>query len=87
MMYDGWGSGGWGGWTVIVLTMVFVAAVIIGIVFLVRGMSGDRAGSSRGPASPTASPEGDATDVVRRRYAAGEINREEYLEKLRDLDG
>lgn len=86
MMYDWWGYGAWAGWIAIVLTVVFLAAIIVGIVFLVRGMSGDSRGS-QGQASPTARLGGDARDIVRRRYAAGEIDREEYEQKLRDLDG
>ena len=35
---------------------------------------------------PTAGSEADARDISRRRYAGGEIGREEYLRKLRDLD-
>ena len=86
MMYDWWGHGGWGVWITIVLTMVFLAVLIIGIVFLVLGISRGRTGSSQGSAPPIPSPGGDARDIVRRRYAAGEIEREEYEEKMRDLD-
>jgi putative membrane protein len=87
MMHDWWGSGGWGGWITIMLAMVFLAVIIIGVVLLVLGISRGRTDTGQGPAPPTTGPEGDARDVVRRRYAAGEIEREEYLQKLRDLDG
>ena len=87
MMYDWWGSDSWGGWITVVLTVVFLTVVIIGVVFLALGISRGRTDGNQRSAPPTASPEGDATDIVRRRYAAGEIDREEYLQKLRDLGG
>ena len=86
MMYDCWGSGGWGGWITMVLTVVFLTAVIIGVVFLVLGISRGRTDANPGSAPPITSPEGDARDIVRRRYAAGEIDREEYEQKMRDLE-
>jgi uncharacterized membrane protein len=87
MMYDWWGFGGWGVWITIVLTVVFLAAVIIGIVLLVLGLSRGRAESGAGPAPPIPGAAGDARDIVRRRYAAGESDREEYQQQLRDLGG
>ena len=78
--------GGWGGgyWVMFLLSIVFIVAVIVGIVFLVRGTSGGGTGGGpmeRQPQAPRESPE----ELVRRRYAAGEIDREEYEQKLRDL--
>ena len=87
MMYD-WGEGGdWGGWITMLLTVLFLAAAVIGVVFLVLGISRGRTDSSPESAPPTSGPESDARDIVRRRYASGEIDREEYLQKLRDLGG
>jgi putative membrane protein len=82
-MMNGWGGMGGGGWLVVLLLMVVVAAVIVGIVFLVRGLgSGGTAGGSTPPQTGAReSPE----EVLKRRYAAGEIDREEYEQKLRDL--
>ena len=71
----------------IVLAMLFLAVVIIGVVFLVRGIWGDRTDRDERSAPSTIGAASDARDIVRRRYAAGEIDREEYLQKLRDLDG
>ena len=91
MMWDGngyWGHGaGWGEWVMLLFMIVFVVAVIVAIVFLVRylGQSSGSAASAAG-ASPTPlnAPE-SPKDVLKRRYAAGEIEREEYLQKLGDL--
>ncbi len=70
-----------------VLTVLFLAAVVIGVVFLVLGISRGRTDGSPESAPPTTGLESDARDIVRRRHASGEIDREEYLQKLRDLGG
>jgi putative membrane protein len=86
MVMMDWGGGMWGGgnWIMFLLSIAFLAAVIVGIVFVVRALAGSGAGGDR-QASPREreTPE----ELVRRRYAAGEIDREEYEQKLRDLSG
>jgi putative membrane protein len=88
MMWDGngnWGSGG--GWVMLALIVVVVIAVIVAIVFLVRYLGQTHGGmSSMAAASPasTSGPE-SPKDILKRRYAAGEIDRDEYLQRLGDL--
>jgi len=79
-----WGNGMWGGgnWVMILFSIAFLVAVIVGIVFVVRALSGGGSGGDQQVRQPE-TPE----ELVRRRYAAGEINREEYEQKLRDLSG
>ncbi len=56
--------------------LLFWGAVIVGIVLLVR---------STGDARP--SSQGTPLDVLKRRYAAGEITREQYEQIRRDIEG
>lgn len=70
--------GGWGwmmaaGWIVM---LVFLGLVIAGIVILVRALAA-RSGSRSGPDS--------ALEVLRRRYAAGEITKEQFEDMKRTL--
>lgn len=81
---DGWGGGGWGAgkWMMLVLAIVFMVAVIVGIVYLVRGLGrGGSAAGTQGVPSRHDSPE----DILKRRYAAGEIDREDYESRMRDV--
>ncbi len=91
MMWDGnghWGPGaGSGEWVMLMFMIVFVVAVIVAIVFLVRYLGRTPGGTSYPAAALPAStnlPE-SPKDILKRRYAAGEIDRDEYLQKLGDL--
>lgn len=78
MMPWGWGmAGAFGALMPLMLLSValFWIAVILGIVALVR--------SAAGPSSGQREDASDALEIARRRYARGEINREEY-ERLRE---
>jgi putative membrane protein len=85
MMWNGSGHWGSGDWATLALIVIAVIAVIVAIVFLVRylGRTGGTSSATVPPASASGreSPE----DILKRRYAAGEIDREEYLQKLGDL--
>ena len=82
-MMDNWGGMGSGGWIVALLVLVVVVAVIVAIVYLVRGLGTGGAGTASAPPPP--SPRESPLDVLKRRYAAGEIDRAEYEQKMRDL--
>ena len=80
-----WGGGMWGGgWIMFLFSIAFLVAVIVGIVFVVRALSASGTGGDHQvPPRERETPE----ELVRRRYAAGEIDREEYEQKLSDLSG
>jgi putative membrane protein len=91
MMWDGngyWGHGaGWEGWVMLMFMILFVIAIIVAVVFLVRylGQSSGGASAAAGLAPTPANVLEGPKDILKRRYAAGEIEREEYLQKLGDL--
>jgi putative membrane protein len=64
---------------VVLFMLVFWIAIILGIVWLVRWI-GDRSDRTRHEA------EIDPLDIIRRRYARGEIDREEYERLRQDLE-
>jgi putative membrane protein len=78
-MMWGWGHGAygapfwWGGPPIMIIVYI-VIAVAVGalVVFLVRQARRSRGGDS-------------ALEVLKRRYASGEINKEEFEEKRRDI--
>lgn len=80
----GWGMmGGWGGETWgpfgMVIWLLILGAVIAGIVWLVRSASDAGIGRLHRARRPS------GLDVLEERYARGEINRDEYLQKKRDI--
>ncbi|GBE04411.1 MAG TPA: SHOCT domain-containing protein [Nitrospirae bacterium] len=69
---SGWGMGGFG-W---IAMAAFWALVIVVVIFLIRSFAGST--KSQGKA-------GTALDILKERYAKGEINREEFEEKKKGL--
>jgi putative membrane protein len=80
MMGD-WGGWGWFGPFHFVIPLLFWALIITGVVMLVRYATGWGDHSSR---QERRSP---GLDALEERYARGEINRDEYLQKKRDIVG
>ncbi len=85
-VHGGWGMGpgmmdGWGmGWIGMILMVAFWVLVIVGIVFLIRWLAIlGRSHGSRERGSDA------ALDILRQRYARGEISKEEFEEKKKGL--
>ena len=74
-MMSGWG-GGFGGFLGFIPMILLVGAVIALVVFAVRRIGG----RNEVPARPS------ALDVLKERFARGEIDREEYDERRRVLE-
>jgi putative membrane protein len=75
MMFPGWGMGGW-----IMASYGFVVLLIlVGIVVALVALS-----RRTGRSGPTATP--TATELLAQRYARGEIDDDEYFQRLSVLD-
>ena len=71
---------GWGGMGLGMIGMsLFWILLIVAIVMLVKSMQGSCASSGQ-------RQEKTALDIFKERYARGEIEREEFEQKKRDLD-
>jgi putative membrane protein len=72
----GWGGMGFGG----SLMLLFWILLIVGVVLLVRWLATGDAARRPGP------PRNAALDLLKERYARGEIERDEFEQKRRDLE-
>ena len=75
---DGWGHMGNWGWGMAIFGWVFMALIVVLVVWLIWS-------TTRRPEPPGRS-ERRALDVLDERYARGEIEREEYLNRKADLE-
>jgi putative membrane protein len=76
-----WGHWGYGmGWFWNIIMVVFWIAVIVGIIFLIRWLV-----ISTGTAGRAARSEDSPLEILKKRYARGEIDKEEFEEKKKDL--
>ena len=69
------------GWVLMILIWVLVVA---GVVVLVRWFLMHEADQNGETSLPTHKA---PTNILRERYARGEIDREEYMQRLEDLNG
>jgi putative membrane protein len=83
--YDNWGWGmmgpgmmfGYGGvWIMAIMMVIFWGLIIWGIVALVRYLNRNGRSESR---------DNSALEILKRRYAQGEINKDEFEEKRKAL--
>ncbi|MBV7700692.1 SHOCT domain-containing protein [Streptomyces sp. TRM70350] len=67
---------GMGAWMALwgLVGLVLLALFIVGLVWLIRSLTRDAASKPANVETPQ--------DILRRRYAAGEIDEEEYLRRL-----
>lgn len=83
-MMEGWGGyAGYGfGLVHMLIWIVVLVGVVALVVWLVRAVAGTNAHHL--PPAPRRSP---GLDVLEERYARGEIDRDEYLQKRKDIAG
>lgn len=92
MMQWGWGYGGNGVWNIVggLLSVLFIIAIVVGVVLVVRSLTADRhPGAGHWPTTsvpPEQGPVGSpALRILEERYARGDVDREEFLARKRDL--
>lgn len=76
--------GDWGGWAwplMGIVPLLFLAVLIAAVVLIVRNATGP------GGNSPPMERRSPGLDALEERYARGEINRDEYLQKKKDILG
>lgn len=95
-MMWGWGTNGGtfgaGSWIGMGLMMVFMALIVIGgillLVWLIRAAAPPYGGYPQGPyQQPYQTQRDDALETARRRYANGEITKDEFEEIKKTLGG
>jgi putative membrane protein len=80
MMGFGYGHGN--GWMMIFGGAFWLVLLVLGVAGAVWFVGASR---RRGPDVPMAERNYPALEILEQRYARGEINREEYLEKKKDM--
>ena len=78
-----WGmTGGWsGGAFSMIIWPLVVVALVVGVIWFMRSPSYSGAGRLRLPRRSS------GLDILEERYARGEINREEFLQKKQEISG
>jgi putative membrane protein len=83
---NGWGAAG--GALMAVVTLAVLALIVVGIILLVRALTRhDYVQPGPPPGPPTGPSRSSALQVLEERYARGEIQREEFLQRKQDLLG
>ena len=75
-----WDGGWWGMLLGPLMMIVFIAAVVVVAVLIVRWLGGTSDG-----AAPHPPPGGTALDILKERFARGEIDKDEFEERRRTL--
>ena len=76
-MMDGWGGGAFG----MITWPLVIVALVVGVIWFMRSPSHFGAGRLQPPRRSS------GLDILEERYARGEINREEFLQKKQEISG
>lgn len=75
-------TGGYWLWLFVCVGFVFLLLIVVGLIFVFRGMAGHKPHTPQHQ-QPMESP----LDILNRSYAAGEIDKQEYEQRKKDLSG
>lgn len=76
-MMDGWGMG----WFSAIFMLVIWVLVVVGLIFLIKWLVQNTRGVPAGKTTPTSK----ALHILEERYARGEIDKQEFQDKKKDL--
>lgn len=77
-MMNGWGGGAFG----MIIWPLIIIALVVGAIWLFM-----RSASSPGAGRLQPARRSSGLDILEERYARGEINREEFLQKKQEISG
>ena len=76
-MMGGWGGGAFG----MIIWPLVIVALVVGLIWFMQSPSYSGAGRSQPPRRSS------GLDILEERYARGEINREEFLQRKQEISG
>jgi putative membrane protein len=84
----GWGNQGYGMWGFggMIMMIFFWAIIIIGAILIIRYFTTGHGGITA-PGERVISRERDPLEILKERYAKGEIDTQEFEERKRTLEG
>ena len=82
---DGWGMGPGNGFWMFVLMALFWVLIAAAVVYFVR--HSNHAHAAHHSHGPIAAPDGAPIDLLKMRFAKGEIDEEEFTKRLKLLQG
>ncbi|NOY85965.1 MAG: SHOCT domain-containing protein [Deltaproteobacteria bacterium] len=88
-MMGGWGNHGYGMWGAggMIMMIFFWAVIIVGAVLIFRYFTAGRGGIAAGQGGGSMARDRNPMEILRERYAKGEIDTEEFEQRKRTLEG
>ncbi len=75
----------WGGWWILPILMCIAMVLFCLLMFGRKGFKGTRMGCFDGDQSSNSSDSETSLEILKKRYAKGEINKDEFEQMKRDI--